>query len=256
MGIGSPRATLLLTASLLVPAGPGRAEGGDVRAGQPAFRALREQGVHYYRKGFFEPARGALERAAALPEGDTDFRTHYYLARTCYELLVLEDAFPAARRAVELSAKESHRRRAQGLLDRLEQSFGGVTLHQAPEQEGQVARGIIHLADAGGLIQPKKKELFRRIRAHFRSSAVELPLTIYLPFGSYTANLAPFEIERGKTAEATTFLVTRAERDRTWIWVAGGSVAAAALATTAAVLLLTADDPERAVRVSSIPLRP
>ena len=224
-------------------------------AEEEASRAARDQGVHYLRIKRYELALGRLEEAARLPGGAGDYQTQYSLAMAAYKLLVLEKAFPAARRAVELAEGARAEKASQRLLQRMDDFFGGVTLTQAPDQVGQVEKGLVHLEDTGGLINKEKKESFARIRDRFKATPVELPLTIYLPFGKYTANLAPFETKNGETADAVMFLyVPDNEGGISPWWYIGGGVAAAAIATTATVLLMDTDPPERQVQIRSVQL--
>jgi len=243
------RALLVLTVGLLSGM-PAQADEED------ALTATRDQGVHYLRVKRYELALAKLHEASKLPGGADDYQTQYSLARAAYKLLVLEQAFPAARRAVELAEGERSERASAKLLKRLEGFFGGVTLTQAPEQIGQVEKGFIHLEDAGGLINKKKKKQFARISERFKTTPVELPLTIYLPFGRYTANLAPFETKKGETAEAVMFLyVPDSDGISPW-WYVGGGLAAAAVATTATILLMDSEPPERSVQIKSVQLTP
>jgi len=219
--------------------------------------ALRDQGAHYLQLKRFDAAQLRLEQASRLPGGEEDFKTHLLLARVYYAQLVLERAFPAARKAVDLAMNDQQRERSVRLLETMDKAFGGVTLTQAEEQVGRVKTGHLHLVDAGGLINVKKKEQFHQIRDHFDETPVELPVTIYLPFGRYTVNLVPFETKPGERATVVTFL-DAGGRDgiSPWWWVAGGVVAAGA-AATAAVLLLSSDEPERhPLTFADIPVEP
>jgi len=243
---------LALTAGLLLVAPP---SGAEEPPGTGDVEAIRDQAIHYMRIKMYPAAQKKLEEAAALPGGAEDFKTQHNLAKVYYKQLILEQAFPAARRAVEVAESDREEKLATKLLKRMEDFFAGVTLQQAPEQVGQVEKGFVHLEDAGGLINRKKKEAFEKIRQRFKDTQVKLPLTIYLPFGSYTANLAPFEIRKGETAEATMFLyVPDTEGLSVW-WYVGGGIAAAVAATTATLLLLGDDEPApRAVRVTGVKL--
>jgi len=214
------------------------------------FKALRDRGVPYYRVKQMPAALKVLKQAAALPEGAEDFKTRYTLAKVAYKLLLIELALPEAEAAKDLAKRDSHKAASANLLKELKSFFAGVTLTQAPQQRGKVKKGFIHLKDTGGLINTRKKEVFRKIEERFRTTQVSLPTTIYLPFGKYTANLAPFEITQGETATAVTFLDTRAEEGLSLWWYAGG--AAVLAGATAAVVLMTApeDTPQRIDLVS------
>ncbi len=217
------------------------------RAEQPdaaGFAQLRQQGIHYFDRKRYSVAVRTLEKAAATPKGRQDFKTHFYLARAHYELVVVEKAVPAAQRALELAATPEARDKAQSFLDALTGSFGSVTFQKDPEQKTELKDTFIHLKDRGGLINPSKKKLFVAIQKRFQEQKVVLPMTLYLPFGSYTANGAPFEIRQGETATANLFLYGSPPSDGVaWYWWAGG--AAVVAAGTAAVLLVLLSEDEQ-----------
>lgn len=235
------------------------------RDGAPAvdveFDAARRQGVAYMRRKMWPLAHLEFAKARGLPGGRKDFTTRFGLAKAAWELLIVEEAVKEARVAVGLADPErpKDKAKAEALRDRIEEFFSGVTVVQDPRQQGQVTRGIIHLEVVGGLINRKKKERFARIRERFAQTPVRLPATIWLPFGEYKANGAPFSIRHGETAEAVTFLfLPDSERaaSRWWWWV-GGGVAAAGLATAAAVLMLAGEEPEeRRVEIDGLTFGP
>jgi hypothetical protein len=215
--------------------------------GAKAFKPIRDQGIHYFRRKLYPAARVKLEQADRMKGGGEDFRTQFFLGKLYYEQMILERAFPRGRKAVELASDDHGRKQAKALLRRMEDFFAGVTIVQAEEQEGQVEEGYIHLEDKGGLINVKKKEAFKKIRERFKATAVRLPTTIYLPFGKYTANLAPFQIKKGETAEATTYLYKPdSEGISAWWYVGGGAVLIGG--ATAAVLLMTGEEPDRTIK--------
>ena len=45
-----------------------------------------------------------------------------------------------------------------------------------------------------GIINREKKARFTTIRDRFRGTDITLPTTVYLPYGSYTANKVPFSL--------------------------------------------------------------
>lgn len=213
----------------------------------------RDQGIEYYKRKRYSAAAASLDKASKSAKGKSDQRTWYYLAKTHYALTDIEKALPASERAVELAQTDKQKRSAKALLKRINDFFSGVEIRQAADQQGQVEYGYIHLEDAGGLINKKKKKAFKQIRKRFRSTKVRLPATIYLPFGAYTANLAPFEISKGKTAKAETYLyVPDSEAgggSSVWWYVGGGAIAV--VGATAAALLLTAEEPRPERRIGA-----
>ena len=237
--ISRPTTAILLAA--LLGSAPALADGGDVRRSDEPFAPLRDQGRHYLRMKLYQPALGALEKAARMRGADEDFRTQYYLAQVHEALLRPDLAFPIAERAATLATIERETVRVGRLLDRLERRFGAVLLDQAEQQQGEVRRGIIQRT--GTRLRGTLEEVFGRTRARLMKTPVELPLTLYLPPGDYLANRSPFHIARGETVRAHAYLVPDDSGISGWWLVAGGSLVAAAAATTAAVLLLPASGP-------------
>lgn len=221
------------------------------------FKQNRNQGMEYFKRRMYPAAIKSLRSAANSRGGDKDFKTHYYLAKSFYAQVDIEKAFPAARRSLKIATKDKSKRSAKALLTRMEEFFSGVEIKQADDQKGQVHRGYIHLEDKGGLINKKKKEAFRKIRGRFRANKVSLPTTIYLPFGTYTANLAPFEIMKGETAEAETYLYVpddEAESTSAWWYIGGGAVVAAGAAVAAVLLSAEAPTPQRKILEPTVDL--
>jgi len=209
-----------------------------------SLQQLTEQGIHYYKRRMYGPAMANLEQARALPGGDQDYRILSVLSRIYLEQQLLEKAFPAAQEALAL-AKPEQRDEAEAFLAGMQERFGGVTFRKAREQMGTITRGIIHLEDRGGLIEPQKKRVFESIAARFKKTEVELPITLYLPFGSYAANRAPFTVARDQVAEVELILYSTKEAEgiSPWWYVGGAAVVVAATATVVA-LLLSGEEPE------------
>jgi len=231
---------LPLALPLWLAGAPGLAQKAEEQA---SFTKLQQQGLHYFNRKMYGPAIKTLEQAAATPRGKKDYRTQYTLARAYYEQLILEKAVPAALLAVELASTDANKEKAQAFLDGLTESFGAVTFQKDPEQKTELKETYIHLKDQGGLINEAKKKVFQSIQKRFLETKVPLPITLYLPFGRYTANGAPFETKKGETAEANLFLYGSPPGGIAWYWWAGGAAVVAAGATVA-VLLLTAEDEE------------
>ncbi len=217
-------------------------------------RALREQGIHYHRKKRHEAAADVLERARKLAGGEQDYGVISTLARVYYDLLILDRAIPLAERAVELGGTAEERGDAQRFLEGLRDRFGGVLLQLPPPPNDGPARGTMELEDRGGLIHPKKKQVFDKLAARLAREAVELPLTVYLPFGRYAANGVEFAVARGTVTKVA--VVPNKEDEgfvvSPWWYVGGGAVLLAGTVVTVAVL--AADEPEdtQALRIEQV----
>ena len=227
----------VVLAAICLPPRP--SAGGD---GAKGFKALRDRGIHYYRKGLVGPAIAELDKARQASGGETDFSSHYWLAKALYDELRLERVFPLAREASELADTDKQQRLSDALLKELEGFYGGVTLKKAPE--AKTGQGYVYLENTGGLINKRKKEVFAKLRERYRTEASTLPVTIYLPFGKYTANRVPFETKKGETAEI--LLIPDAEpaagSAAAW-WIAGG-IATVAVAGAVTAVLLSTEEPD------------
>ena len=225
--------------------------------GEPeaSFRQLRQQGIHYFDRKRYSAAVQTLKQAAVTVQGQRDFKTYFYLARAHYELVVVEEAMPAAERALEVSKTPTQEEKAQAFLDALTASFGAVTFQKDAEQKTELTDTYIHLKDAGGLINPSKKKLFQAIQARFVDQRVTLPVTLYLPFGSYTANGAPFEIRKGEPATASLFLYgAPPDSGIAWYWWVGGAATVAAGTAALLVVLLSQEEEVQTARFEPVGL--
>jgi len=237
-------AALVLAAALL----PGPALADDPPAGGAAidYKAAREQAIHYYRQNKALWARSAelLKKAAATPDGAKDWKTVYWLAKITNENNILEDAFPAARQSLELAGKEEQKQKSSALVQYLEKSFGGVTFTQDERQARTLQEGYIILDVDKPLINQQKKAVFTAIKDRFAQTTVKLPKTLYLPFGDYRANGAPFKIEKDTEAKAVLFLFAEpgGAEGMSWPWIVGIGGGAAALVAGVGALILVTDD--------------
>jgi len=242
---------LLVAVSLLAAPGLGRAEG----EAEVGFRQLRQQGIHYFDRKRYSAAVHTLKQAAATVQGQRDFKTHFYLARAHYELVVVEEAMPEAELALEVSRTPIQEDKAQSFLDALNASFGAVTFRKDPEQKTKLTDTYIHLKDRGGLINPAKKKLFQAIQERSVDRRVKLPVTLYLPFGSYTANGAPFEIRKGEPATANLFLYGAPPSSGiAWYWWVGGAATVAAGTAALLVVLLSQEEEVQTARFEPVGL--
>ena len=242
--LGRTVCALLLLGALLLPAGVAAAPR------KAAFRPHTEQGVHYYRKRKLEAAREALEQAMKLPGGSSDHETLYTLARVYYDLQMLEKAIPTAKRCTEVIEGGEGLEDCQQLLRSLIDGFGELRLLPAQDSPEQRV-GRVELETRSELIHPKKKKIFEGIAERLAAAPVELPLSLYLPFGSYAANGVPFTLERGDKAVDVKLLLPPpklaaaqpVEKKKTspW-WYVGATALAVGAGATAAVLLLGGEE--------------
>jgi len=244
----------LLLLLLLGGSTPASAQGSGDKL---SWTAHRDNGINYFKRKLYVPAIASLSQAAATPEGEKDFRTQLFLARAASQELVLEKAFPAAQRALEIAQEdkdEDNVEKAQQLVDELSSTYAGVTFRKDPDQKTELKETFIFLKTQEELINTQKKKVFGKISERFQKSKVKLPITLYLPFGKYKANGAPFEVKKGETAESPLFMSAEEPGGGAWYWYAGAAVLVAGGAATAAVLLLGAEETQQAARFEAMPV--
>ena len=201
--------------------------------GSNTLEDVRDQGILYFKKGIYKQAKVRLDRAYKNAKGKQDFLTVYYRAMTYYKLLLLETAFKMVEDAVPLAGDDARRAgKVTELKEEMDSLYGGVTFTAAKGETN--AQGRIFFESKTGIINKSKKKRFNAIRERFRSTDIKLPTMIYLPYGAFTANKVPFELQPGaeKPPVLEIFLQVVVEEDDgmgVWGWVGIGVGAAAAV---------------------------
>lgn len=238
----------LAACSLALPAIPASAADSD-DAPAVDYKAAREQAIHYYRqnKKLFARALGLLRQAAATPAGAKDWKTTYWLAKIANENNILEEAFPWAQASLDNAKKDGQRQKSDAMVKYLTKSFGAVNFTQDERQKKTLKQGYIILDVERPLINKQKKAVFAAIKDRFGETKVGLPKTLYLPFGEYRANGAPFKIIKGEEAKAVLFLFAEpgGEEGMSWPVIAGIGVGAAALVAGVGALIFITDDHQK-----------
>ncbi len=250
----------LATGTVAVPVSAVQAQG---PGGATTLEDVRDQGILYFNKDLHKQARGFLDRAWKMPGGQADFRTAYYRAATYFKLLIVEEAFSSALKAEQLADNDRHKRRIGDLLTEMRSLFGAVTLTAAEGETNK--KGRIFFEAQTGIINRAKKQRFMSIRERFRSTDIALPITVYLPWGEYTANKVPFALVQGEDAPSLEIFL---QVDRTnepkggglstmqWVWIGvGGAVLVAGAATAAVLLQAPEDEVVTGLRIGSDPNR-
>lgn len=219
------------------------------QAGPSTLEDVRDQGILYFKKKLYKQAKGALDRAYKMPGGKTDFATLYYRSQASFKLLFLETAFQMGEAAEKAAETKRHKQRIGEHLAEMRQLYGAVTLVAAKGETNK--KGRIYFEAQTGIINRAKKKRFMSIRERFRSTDISLPITVYLPWGKYTANQVPFELRQGEPAPRLEIFLQidtaglakgGGLSTSTWVWIGVGAavVAGGAVAT---VLALEEPDP-------------
>ena len=213
----------------------------------------RDQGILYLRKGLDRQAKARLDEAWRLPGGSKDFRTAFFRAQAAFKLMLLEEAFDTL--AVARTLADDQRRKQS--LDEFEAEmtllYGAVSIVPAAEEKKR--KGRIFFEAKTGIINKEKKQLFLSIRERFRSSDIDIPAKIYLPYGEYLANGVAFSTAQGESTPTVAVFLQVGEDagapstasasggSKLWLWVGLGAAAAVAAGVGTYFLLSEGDAP-------------
>lgn len=208
--------------------------------GEASLDQLRDQGILYFKRQRYKQAKRMLDLAMRKPGGHDDFMVALYRGMAAEKLLLLEDAFAMADRALALAEKNQQRLRVVGeFQQRLQESYGLAKFENA----GGPSRGTLLLDSEAKVFIKQKQAMFLSIRERLRSTEMQLPANVYLPFGEYKAQGVAFAVKRGQTATVAIALSAAAAEDdgglSPW-WYAGAG--AAVLAGVGTWLLLQEDE--------------
>ncbi len=208
---------------------------------------LKAQGKLYLKRGLPKQALSTMDRAWATPAGKQDAETALLRARAAYELLLLEVAFEMVDTSLGLAEGDADvLEDAQALKGEMSGLFGALHVEASEGETNE--KGRIFFESKTGMVNKEKKAHFESIRTRFRETDIELPRTVFLPYGHYTANNVPFEIVQGAPSP-TVKIILQIRRDEDdddsalWWYLGGGAVAAAAVAVGVA-FLVAEPDPE------------
>ena len=240
--MSAPR--LFLTCCLLGLATPVHVLGAE-QAPMIDFEQTLDEAVAYHKRGHFKKAQVKLDLAARHSSAKTDFRFALFMARNCYRQLRLHDAFSWAEKAKRRATDdEILSTRVDELLLEMSDRYGPTRFVVAEGESNR--RGRIFLDAKTSIINKEKRQVFESIRNHYRSTDVQLPTKIYLPYGEYTANSAPFRVALDQQVPTgPIFLQVERENaeqglNKTALYIGVGSVLA--LATGIGAYFLLAGD--------------
>ena len=143
-----------------------------------------------------------------------------------------------------------YKRDADEFGELLRTLYGTLHIQAAPGETNR--KGRIFFESQVRILNKKKRNLFKAIRDRFRATELEIPTTVYLPHGRFTANNVPVEIQGDTPTTAHIYLqVQRQEESRSvsaW-WIAGVGTATAVASTLGAYFLFADRSPEVVERV-------
>ena len=223
-----------------------------------SFDELRDQGLLYKRKKKTKLAYRFLTRAYQAEGGQNDFKTVYNRGVVAHDLLELKVAFQMLEESRPLIGDSTRNKRdADEFAELLSTLYGTLHLQPAPGETNR--RGRIFFESQVRIINKKKRNLFKAIRDRFRATELEIPTTVYLPHGRFTANNVPVEIQGETPTTAHVYLqVQRKKTDGSWNawWIAGVGTATAVASTLGAYFLFADRSPEVVERVVPTVIQP
>ena len=212
----------------------------------PQFIQAREQGVLYWKKKRYLAADRALTKAVAMPEGENDFKTLYFLVLVNEKLLRPATALKYSARAAKIAdASPSKREKMRDIFNGLTNGYGEIVLRS--DLGSTIKRGTFELRPLTPFLNKQKKRYVSSESQKYQDQPVDLPYTLFLPYGSY--NIAGLHIDldsQTKGSELAIFLdppplaiepevqvESRGPSNKRMWWIAGGVTAtvAAGLAT-------------------------
>jgi hypothetical protein len=142
-----------------------------------------DQARLFIRKGWHADARDELLRALTSPEGSQSYEVHWLLAQVLYELLEVGRAIEHAQVAAGLTEDADEQAACWQLLEYYEGTFGAVQV--IGPQKGLSTRLQLELTST--LFDPELKRFISR-KTLALTEAQKLPVTVWLPAGTYLIN--------------------------------------------------------------------
>lgn len=211
----------------------------------PSYEQRLNQASLYMRQELYHQALAELEVLLATPQGATDLRVVVTAAEASYGVRDITKALDYLRVARRLSQSPSERHE-------LGERYNAWSSEYAPvrfESSNALRRGALVLESDRKILNPERREVFERARERLALGFVS-PLSLYLPYGSYTANQVPFQLVMSQPMPIVAVpldpITTPGEppapsSSNTWVYVSlGGAVLVAVLT---GVYLATADPP-------------
>jgi len=153
-----------------------------------------QQRVHqaelYVESKLYEQAVKELKELERSPEGSQDVRVSELLSLAYYHSNDINKALYYLRKARQLTEDEGFKARLTQNYQQWIKVFGLVQFASINE----VPSGAIELNSDRKILNPKRRAAFKVAQRQLRRG-VTLPLSMYLPFGSYVANSVPFQIK-------------------------------------------------------------
>jgi hypothetical protein len=175
-----------------------------LQAEEADFQQKLDQGLLYLKKNMYQQAKEELLPLYQMEQGKRNSQLLISLAKISYELYLMTDAFKflgEARNQSDLTSSEN--RDIKEMYDEWKKQYAPVTFQSA----GSPNEGIFTLKSTSTLINQHKKSVVQESAQQMALGAM-LPLSIYLPYGSYLANQTPFTLTLNEPSPVVEVVLT------------------------------------------------
>ena len=186
-----------------------------------------EQVRLYINNKMFEAALVELNKLKRTDKGSKDARLFTALAKVNYKLHYITSALNDLRMARLLSNHPKAKKRLTVLYEQWLNTFGLVRF----ESSQQLQRGTLNLTRTRKIINQDRAAALEHVQAEF-SKGVTLPISVYLPYGSYSANGTTFKLKKDQMTPIVEVILTPLRQERPkpvqqdfskWLYVGLGS---------------------------------
>lgn len=193
-----------------------------------------EQVRLYINNQMFEAARTELVKLSETTDGKQDERVYIALAKVSYKLHHITRALSYLRTARRLAQKTQAKQKLSALYEEWLNTYGLVRLEPAD----QVREGLVELSRKRKLINKDRQAALEYVQRTLKSG-VSLPISLYLPYGSYVVNGTSFKLKRNEPTPIVEVLVVPTEKsnpqsdskafNQQWLYIGLGTAAMVAL---------------------------
>lgn len=150
-----------------------------------------EQVRLYINNKMFEAALVELNKLKLTSRGGQDARLHTALAKVNYKLHYVTAALNDLRQARLLTNDPEAKKKLTALYEQWTSTYGLVRFEAAE----QLQTGTLNLTRTRKMINHERAAAFEFIQDEL-AKGVTLPLSVYMPFGSYSANGTQFKLKK------------------------------------------------------------
>ena len=197
-----------------------------------------EQVRLYINNKMYEAARTELVKLSQSSNGQKDERVYIALAKVSYKLKHITKALNYLRTARKLTNEIEAKKKLSSLYEQWLNTYGLVRFEPA----NQVQQGKIDLIRNRKLINKERQAALEYAQDSLKSD-IKLPVSLYLPYGNYTANGTSFKLKRNQPTPIVEVMLMPLAKpkaktsskpsNKRWLYVGLGSIALVGLGALA-----------------------